>query len=73
MAICRLKRVAADNKNDIRDQLPAVPTQKNGKRIALDVKKGDTVLFGKYAGTEVAVDGKDYLIMKESELLAKVK
>jgi NADPH-dependent glutamate synthase beta subunit-like oxidoreductase len=35
VAICRLKRVAADNKNDIRDQLPAVPEKKNGKRIAL--------------------------------------
>jgi NADPH-dependent glutamate synthase beta subunit-like oxidoreductase len=35
VAICRLKRVAADNKNDIRDRLPAVPTTKNGKRVAL--------------------------------------
>ena len=35
MAICRLKRVAADNKDDIRDRLPTIPAQKNGKRIAL--------------------------------------
>src|SRR5579862_2103325 len=35
VAICRLKRVAADNKDDIRDRLPGIPTQKNGKRIAL--------------------------------------
>jgi len=42
----------------------------DGSRAGLDVKKGDTVLFGKYAGTEVTVDGQDYVIMKESELLA---
>ncbi|HXR87472.1 MAG TPA: glutamate synthase, partial [Stellaceae bacterium] len=35
VAICRLKRVAADNKDDIRERLPGIPTQKNGKRIAL--------------------------------------
>jgi chaperonin GroES len=36
------------------------------------VKVGDTVLYGKYAGTEVSVDGKDYLIMRESDLLAVI-
>ena len=41
-----------------------------GKRIALDVKEGDIVLFGKYSGQEIKLDGVDYLIMKEDELLA---
>ena len=42
----------------------------NGKRIPLDVKEGDTVLFAKYAGTEIKMDGKKLLIMRESDLLA---
>ena len=41
-----------------------------GKRIALDVKVGDVVLFAKYAGTEIKLDGKKLLIMRESDLLA---
>ena len=41
----------------------------NGKRIALDVKAGDEVLFGKYAGTEVKIEGEEFLIMHESDLL----
>ena len=44
----------------------------NGEVRALDVKVGDTVLFGKYSGTEVKVDGKDFTILRESDLLAKV-
>ena len=40
-----------------------------GKLVALDVKKGDRVLFGKWSGTEVKLDGEDYLIMKESDIL----
>jgi len=44
----------------------------NGKRAELLVKIGDLVLYGKYAGTEVTVDGKEYLIMRESDILAKV-
>jgi chaperonin GroES len=43
---------------------------KDGKRIPLDVKEGDTILFGKYSGQEVRVDGEDYLIMREDEVLA---
>jgi len=43
-----------------------------GKRIELDVKEGDTVLFAKYAGTEIKVDGKKLLILRESDLLAIV-
>lgn len=41
----------------------------NGEVKALDVKKGDRVLFGKYSGTEVKVDGQNLLIMKEDEIL----
>jgi len=41
-----------------------------GTRQPLDVKAGDTILFGKYAGQEVSVDGVDYLIMKEDDVLA---
>ena len=42
----------------------------DGKVIPLQVKKGDRILFGKYAGTEVKVDGNEYLIMKEDDVLA---
>lgn len=42
-----------------------------GKRAALSVKKGDEVIFGKYAGTDVTVSGKDYKIMRENEILAR--
>ena len=41
----------------------------DGKLVALDVKAGDRVLFGKWSGTEVKVDGQDLLIMKESDIL----
>ncbi|AKR54390.1 co-chaperonin GroES [Youhaiella tibetensis] len=41
----------------------------SGKIVALDVKAGDRVLFGKWSGTEVKIDGKDLLIMKESDIL----
>lgn len=42
-----------------------------GKRIALDVNKGDTVIYPKYSGTELKIEGEEYLIMRESEVLAK--
>ena len=45
----------------------------NGEQRGLDVKEGDTVLFAKYAGTEIKVDNKKLLIMRESDLLAIVK
>jgi chaperonin GroES len=45
----------------------------NGKRIPLDVQAGDKVLFAKYAGTEIKVDGKKLLIMKESDILGIVQ
>ncbi len=41
-----------------------------GKRVDLEVKKGDKVLYGKYSGTEVKVEGKDYLILRETDILA---
>ena len=41
----------------------------DGKVTALDVKKGDKILFGKWSGTEVTVDGDDLIIMKESDIL----
>ena len=44
----------------------------NGKLIPLDVKAGDRVLFGKWSGTEVKIDGDDLLIMKESDILGIV-
>lgn len=44
----------------------------NGKRIPMEVKVGDKVLFGKYAGTEVEIDGEQYLIMRESDILAVI-
>jgi chaperonin GroES len=42
----------------------------DGKRIALDVKEGDTILFGKYSGQEIKLDGEELLIMREDEVLA---
>jgi len=42
----------------------------SGDRVVPEVKKGDIVLYGKYAGTEVNVDGSDYLILRESDVLA---
>jgi chaperonin GroES len=41
----------------------------NGKRIALEIKKGDRILFGKYSGTEVKIEGDEYLIMREEDVL----
>ena len=44
----------------------------DGSRAELSVKKGDTVLYGKYSGTEVTVDDKELVIMRESDILAKL-
>jgi chaperonin GroES len=44
-----------------------------GDRVKLDVKAGDTILFGKYAGQEIKLDGIEYLIMKEDEVLAALE
>jgi chaperonin GroES len=45
----------------------------DGKRVPLDVKSGDTILFGKYSGQEIKLDGDEYLIMREDEVLAVVE
>ena len=45
----------------------------DGKILALDVKSGDRVLFGKWSGTEVKIDGQDYLIMKESDIMGIIE
>jgi chaperonin GroES len=42
----------------------------NGTKVALDVKVGDKILFGKYSGTEIKIDGEDVLILREDEVLA---
>ena len=42
----------------------------DGKRLPLDVKEGDTILFGKYSGQEIKMEGEDLLIMREDEVLA---
>jgi chaperonin GroES len=45
----------------------------DGKRVALDVKPGNRVLFGKYAGTEIKIEDRDYVIMREEEILAIIE
>jgi len=45
----------------------------DGKLVPLDVKPGDVVLYGKYAGTEIKNDGKEYLIVRESDILAIIE
>ena len=42
----------------------------NGTKVAMDVKAGDRVLFGKYSGTDIKIDGQEYLILREDEVLA---
>jgi chaperonin GroES len=45
----------------------------NGKRVALQVKEGDRVLFGKYAGTDIKIEGEEHLIMREDDIIAIVE
>lgn len=45
----------------------------NGTRISIDIKAGDKVLFGKYAGTEIKLDGEEYLILREDDVLGVVE
>ena len=45
----------------------------DGKRIPMEVKKGDRILFGKYSGSELKLDGKEYVIMKEEDVMAVLK
>ena len=44
--------------------------KEKNERVALDVKEGETILFGKYSGQEIKIDGEEYLIMREDEVLA---
>ncbi|MBV1693390.1 MAG: co-chaperone GroES [Hyphomicrobiales bacterium] len=80
-----VKRVEAETKSTGGIIIPDTATEKpqqgeviaigpgardeSGKLVPLDVKKGDKVLFGKWSGTEVKIDGKDLLIMKESDIM----
>ncbi|AEH45250.1 MULTISPECIES: co-chaperone GroES [Thermodesulfatator] len=45
----------------------------NGQKLPLSVKEGDRILFGKYAGTEVKIEGEEYLIMREDDVLAIIE
>jgi len=45
-------------------------TNEKGAKIEMSLKKGDKVLYGKYSGTEITIDGQDYLIVRESDVLA---
>jgi chaperonin GroES len=45
----------------------------NGQRIAIEIKPGDRILFGKYAGTEIKLDGEEYLILREDDVLGVVQ
>ncbi|MBI2839421.1 MAG: co-chaperone GroES [Acidobacteria bacterium] len=47
-------------------------TAEGGKKIALEVKVGDTILIGKYSGTEVKIDGEEYIILSEDEVLGTI-
>ena len=47
--------------------------KKDGTKMSLEVKKGDRVLYAKYAGTEVKIDGEEYLMMKEDDILAVIE
>ena len=44
----------------------------NGTKVAMDVKAGDKVLFGKYSGTDIKIDGEEFLILREDEVLAVI-
>ena len=47
--------------------------KEDGKKIPLEIKKGDRVLFAKYAGTEIKIDGEEHLMMKEDDILAIIE
>jgi chaperonin GroES len=48
-------------------------TGDDGKRIPLEIKEGDVILFGKYSGTEVKIEGEEYLIMREDDILGVIE
>jgi len=66
---------AATEKPDQGEVLAVGPGKRNdkGEQVALDVKVGDRVLFGKYAGQTVKVDGQEMLVMREEDLMAVVR
>lgn len=64
--------IIPDNAKEKPQKGTIVAVGKGTKDEPMTVKKGDTVLYGKYAGTELKLDGKDYLIMRESDILAIV-
>jgi chaperonin GroES len=45
----------------------------NGTKVPMDIKVGDKVLFGKYSGTEIKIDGEEYLMMREDDILGVVE
>ncbi|MDR2598553.1 MAG: co-chaperone GroES [Holosporales bacterium] len=48
---------------------PGIRSDKTGEIIPLQVKAGDKILFGKWSGTEIKIDGKDYIVIKESDIM----
>lgn len=62
--------IIPDNAKEKPQKGTVVATGKGSKDDPITVKVGDTVLYGKYAGTELKLDGKDYLIMRESDIFA---
>ena len=62
-----------DNAKEKPQQGVIVAVGPGAKDEPMEVKVGDTVLYGKYAGTEVSVDGKNYLIMRQSDVVAVLK
>jgi chaperonin GroES len=70
-----VRRIEADQKKPSEGEVIAVgdgARDDDGDRIPLDVKVGDRVLFGKWSGTEVKINGEDLLIMKESDIMGIV-
>ena len=67
-----LLTAAAQEKPQVAEVVAVGPGARdyNGALIPMEVKVGDLVIYGKYSGTEVSVDGKDYLIMKQTDILA---
>ena len=77
-AVYKLRAVCATCNNEWLKKLeeaasPLLTPLLNGERVAMDVKAGDKVLFGKYAGTEVKLDGEEYLILREDDVLGVIE
>ena len=66
-----MKRVVGAVQLQIGDEIHG-KVKGDGKRVPLDVKAGDLILFGKYTSQEVKLDGEEYLIMREDEVLAVI-